>query len=144
MWVCVKLPCLCDCHHKQCPPCTPCTLGYTRAPPPTTTSDRSTTYQRSEVNHKQYSLEREDAYLVFLIKPAHSWGHLVNDSDLGGQLVLDQVSRQMATHKPDTCTTNGHIIISTITATLLYHNSDTLMSLHTLTSCSCSTYIQQH
>ena len=41
--------------------------------------------------------------LVVLIQPAHAWGHLVHNPNLGGELVLHQVGRQVPTHKPNTC-----------------------------------------
>ena len=41
--------------------------------------------------------------LVVLIQPTHAWRHLVHNSNLGGELVLHQVRRQVPTHKPNTC-----------------------------------------
>lgn len=55
---------------------------------------------------------------MLLIKPTHARGHLVHDSDLGSQVVLDQVSRQMTTHKPDTYTRDTVSIQDSITTAL--------------------------
>lgn len=74
--------------------------------------------QRSTNTSIYYLSETEEAYLVLLIKPTHARGHLVHDSDLGSQLVLDQVSRQMATHKPDTYATDTVSIQDSITTAL--------------------------